>query len=328
MEKKLNVSSSPHIRSEITTQRIMLDVIIGLIPATLAGIYFFGARAALLITVTILASVGFEYGIRKILKRNNMIGDLSAVVTGLLLALNLPPSLPLWMAIVGAFFAIVIVKQLFGGIGYNFVNPALTARAILLVSYGTKMATWEEPIKRITAVAADAVSTATVDVSTYATPLGVLKGGGELPSIWDMFLGNIGGSLGETSALALIIGGIYLIVRGVISWHIPVLYTGTVALMAWILGPDGLFTGAPLVHILAGGLLIGAFFMATDYTTSPMTKKGIVIYAVGCGVLTILFRLYTNMPGGVSYAILLMNVVTPMIDRYTKPKQFGGAIRV
>lgn len=328
MEKKLNVSSSPHIRSEITTQRIMLDVIIGLIPATLAGIYFFGARAALLITVTILASVGFEYGIRKILKRNNMIGDFSAVVTGLLLALNLPPNLPLWMAIVGAFFAIVIVKQLFGGIGYNFVNPALTARAILLVSYGTKMATWEEPIKRITAVAADAVSTATVDVSTYATPLGVLKGGGELPSIWDMFLGNIGGSLGETSALALIIGGIYLIVRGVISWHIPVLYTGTVALMAWILGPDGLFTGAPLVHILAGGLLLGAFFMATDYTTSPMTKKGIVIYAVGCGVLTILFRLYTNMPGGVSYAILLMNVVTPMIDRYTKPKQFGGAIRV
>lgn len=320
MDKRLNVSSSPHIRSEVTTQRLMLDVIIGLIPATLAGIYFFGARAAVLVIVTILSCVGFEYIIRKALKRSNTIGDLSAAVTGLLLALNVPPELPIWIVIVGSFFAIVIVKQLFGGLGYNFVNPALTARAILLVSYGIKMTYWSEPLRK--------VSTSAVDAISYATPLGILKEGGDLPSVLDMFLGKVGGSLGETSALAIIIGGIYLLVRGVISWHIPVIYTGTVAIIAWILGPNGLLTGDPLFHVLAGGLLLGAFFMATDYTTSPMTKKGIVIFAIGCGVLTMLFRLYTNMPEGVSYSILLMNVATPMIDRYTRPKQFGGVANV
>ncbi len=328
MDKRLNVSSSPHIRNAVTTPKIMLDVIIALMPSTIAGIYFFGTSAALLILATVLASVVFEYIIRKLLKRSNTIGDLSAVVTGLLLALNLPPELPIWMAVVGAFFAIVIVKQLFGGLGNNFVNPALTARAILLVSFGAKMSIWSEPIRRLTAFAADAGSGATVDVSTYATPLGALKGGGELPSMLDMFLGSIGGCIGETSALALIIGGIYLISRGVIKWHIPVIYSGTVALMAWVLGPEGIFTGNALFHVLAGSLLIGAFFMATDYTTSPMTKKGITIYAVGCGLLTILFRLYTGMPEGVTYAILLMNVATPIIDRFTKPKQFGGAANV
>jgi electron transport complex protein RnfD len=296
----------------------MLDVIIALIPAAFAGIYFFGIRAALLIAVTVISSVGFEYIIRKVLKRNNTIGDFSAAVTGLILALNLPPTLPIWMAIVGSLFAIVIVKQLFGGLGYNFVNPALAARAFLVVSYGARMTTWIQPLTKATAV--DAVS--------YATPMGVLKGGGELPQLIDMFLGNIGGSLGETSALALIIGGIYLLARGVISWHIPVVYVGTVGLFAWIIGPEGIFTGNPLFHILAGGLMLGAIFMATDYTTSPMTKKGIVIYAFGCGLLTMLFRLFTNMPEGVSYAILLMNVAVPMIDRYTKPARFGGKAHV
>lgn len=328
MDKRLNVSSSPHIRDTTTTQRIMLDVIIALMPATIAGIYFFGARAALLIIVTVLSSVVFEYIVRKLLKRNNTIGDLSAIVTGLLLALNLPPELPIWMAVVGALFAIVIVKQLFGGIGHNFLNPALTARAILLVSYGGEMSKWIEPINGIKILAAHTTSGATADVSTYATPLVALKGGGELPSILDMFLGNIGGTIGETCALALIIGGIYLLCRKVITWHIPVIYIGTAALMVWVIGPTGIFTGNPLFHILAGGMLLGAIFMATDYTTCPMTKKGIVIYAVGCGILTILFRLFTGMPEGVSYAILLMNVATPLIDRFTKPKQFGGAINV
>lgn len=270
----------------------------------------------------------FEYIVRKLLKRNNTIGDLSAIVTGLLLALNLPPELPIWMAVVGALFAIVIVKQLFGGIGHNFLNPALTARAILLVSYGGEMSKWIEPINGIKILAAHTTSGATADVSTYATPLVALKGGGELPSILDMFLGNIGGTIGETCALALIIGGIYLLCRKVITWHIPVIYIGTAALMVWVIGPTGIFTGNPLFHILAGGMLLGAIFMATDYTTCPMTKKGIVIYAVGCGILTILFRLFTGMPEGVSYAILLMNVATPLIDRFTKPKQFGGAINV
>ena len=310
MDKMLQVSSSPHIRSEATTRRIMLDVLIALLPAAFAGIYFFGLNAALLIAVTVLSSVAFEYLMRKVLKRSNTISDLSAAVTGLLLALNLPPDLPVWMAIVGSLFAIVIVKQLFGGLGQNFVNPALAARAFLLVSYGTKMTTWTQPLA------------AEVDVISYATPLGVLKEGGELPGLLNMFLGRIGGSLGETSALALIIGGVYLLVRGVISWHIPVIYVGTVAVIALIAGAN------PFYYVLAGGLLLGAIFMATDYTTSPMTKKGVIIYALGCGALTMLFRLYTNMPEGVSYAILLMNVTVPLIDRYTKPKRFGGGARV
>ncbi len=318
MDNRLYMSSSPHIRSGVTTQRLMLDVIIALIPASFAGVYFFGLRAAVLISVTVISCTGFEFLTRKVMKRNNTVGDLSAVVTGLLLALNVPPTLPLWMAVVGSFFAIVVVKQLFGGIGQNFVNPALAARAFLIISYGTRMTSWTPPLAKA----------AEIDAATFATPLGALKEGGQLPNLLDMFLGNIGGSMGETSALALIIGGMYLLIRGVISWHIPVVYIGTAGLLAWILGPNGLFTGDPLFHILAGGLMIGAIFMATDYTTSPMTTKGMVIYAAGCGILTILFRLYTNMPEGVSYAILLMNVAVPLIDRFTKPARFGGKAHV
>lgn len=309
MDKQLLVSSSPHIRSDITTRKLMLDVIIALIPAAVAGVWLFGTKAALLIAVTVISSVLFEYITRKVFKRNNTVSDLSAAVTGLLLALNLPPALPVWMAVVGSFFAIVVVKQLFGGIGQNFVNPALAARAMLLVSYGSKMTSWSEPF---------------TDVVSSATPLAILKTGGEMPGLWDMFLGKIGGSLGEVSSLALIIGGIYLLARRVISWHIPVIYCGTVFILSWILGAGGSFTLYPVYHILSGGLLIGAIYMATDYTTSPMTRKGMVIYAVGCGLLTVLFRLYTNMPEGVSYAILLMNVAVPLIDRYTKPGRFGG----
>lgn len=318
MDKMLQVSSSPHIRGDATTRRIMLDVIIALLPATFAGIYYFGANSALLIVITVISCVGFEYITRKALKRSNTIGDLSAVVTGLLLALTLPSNLPIWMAVVGSLFAIVIVKQLFGGMGQNFVNPALSARAFLIISYGSKMTMWSQPHAYASQV--EAVS--------FATPLGVFKEGGELPQLIDMFLGKIGGSLGETSSLALIIGFAYLLIRGVISWHVPAIYLGIVAAFSWIVGPLGIFTGDPLFHLLSGGLLLGAIFMATDYTTSPMTKKGKIIFAVGCGVLTMLFRLYTNLPEGVTYAILLMNVTVPIIDRYTKPKRFGGAVNV
>ncbi|HOK42342.1 MAG TPA: RnfABCDGE type electron transport complex subunit D [Thermoclostridium caenicola] len=317
MENKLLMSSSPHIRSDASTSKIMLDVLIALVPASLAGVYFFGLDAALTIIVCVVSCIVFEFLARKLLKRSNTVSDLSAAVTGVLLALNLPAAIPKWMAVVGSFFAIVVIKQLFGGIGQNFINPALGARVFMLVAYGTKMTQVSVPRG---ADATDAISA--------ATPLGVLKEGGALPSYLDMFLGKIGGSLGETSALALILGGLYLLIRKVISWEIPAIYIGTVALLSWILGPEGFMTGDPLFHVLAGGLLIGAIFMATDYTTSPMTRKGAVIYAFGCGFLTVVFRLYTNLPEGVSYAILLMNTAVPLIDRYTAPKPFGGGKHV
>ncbi|AGC69388.1 electron transport complex protein RnfD [Thermoclostridium stercorarium subsp. stercorarium DSM 8532] len=321
MENRLFVCSSPHLRDNVTTQRLMLDVIIALIPSTVAGILFFGLRAALVIAVTVSASVLTEYLMRKGLKREQTISDLSAVVTGLLLALNLPPSIPLWIAVVGAVIATGLIKQLFGGLGQNFMNPALGARVILVVAWAKHMTTWTEPF-------VDAVASATplslLDATTTATPV---EG-----SVWysylDMFLGRVPGCIGETSALAILLGFVYLLIRRVITWHIPVIYTGTVALLTWILGTDGLFTGDPLYHVLAGGLLLGAVFMATDYVTCPVTRKGQIIYALGCGILTVLFRLYGNMPEGVSFAIILMNIVTPLIDRHTIPVAFGGEKRV
>ena len=317
MENRLFVCSSPHLRDNATTQRIMLDVIIALLPPAAAGIIYFGLRSALIIAVTIAASVLTEYLMRKGLKRDQTISDLSAVVTGLLLALNLPPSIPVWIAIVGAVIATGLIKQLFGGLGQNFMHPALGARVILVVAWAKQMTTWTEPL-------ADAVASATplslLDATATATPVG----GTDWYSYMDMFLGKIPGCIGETSALAILLGFVYLLARGVITWHIPVIYTGTVALLTWVLGPEGLFTGDPLYHVLAGGLLIGAVFMATDYATSPMTRKGTVIYATGCGLLTVLFRLYGNMPEGVSFAIILMNILTPLIDRHTIPVAFGG----
>lgn len=321
MENRLFVCSSPHLRDDVTTQRIMLDVIIALLPATAAGILFFGLRSALIIIATIAASVLTEYLMRKGLKREQTISDLSAVVTGLLLALNLPPSIPVWIAIVGAVIATGLIKQLFGGLGQNFMNPALGARVILVVAWARHMTTWTEPF-------VDAVATATplslLDAVTTATPFG----GSYQYSYMDLFLGNTPGCIGETSALAILLGFVYLLFRRVITWHIPVVYVGSVAALTWILGPEGILTGDPLYHVLSGGLLLGAVFMATDYVTCPMTKKGCVIYAIGCGVLTVLFRLYGNMPEGVSFAIILMNIVTPLIDRYSIPVAFGGEKRV
>ncbi len=311
MSVQYTVASSPHIREGTTTRRIMSDVLIALLPASAASVWFFGLRALLLIAVCILTAVGWEWVSRRLMKRDDTIGDLSAVVTGLLLALNLPVTIPLWISIVGTFLAIVVIKQLFGGIGQNFMNPALGARAILVVAYGQAMTAWVAP-------------GGGVDAVSVATPLMAMREGGALPSYLDLFLGRIGGSLGETSAAAILLGFIWLLARRVISWEIPVLFCGTTALLTWFLGTGGLFTGDPLRHLLSGGLLLGAVFMATDYSTSPVSNRGKWIYAVGCGLLTAVFRLFTSMPEGVSFAIILMNSLTPLLDRLTVPVSFGG----
>ncbi len=328
LKEKLIVTESPHVRSGNTTSGIMLDVIIALMPALIAGVVIFGYRAAALALVCVLASVFFEWLWCKIVKKPSAIGDFSAVVTGLLLAMNLPVTMPFWMAIVGAFFAIVIVKQFFGGIGHNFMNPALAARAFLLTSWAQAMTTWIAPFSK---VGADAVSQATplaqlaqsVDAVSTATSAAETV---QLPSYLDLFFGTTGGCMGETCAFALLIGAIYLLAKKVISIKIPATYIATVAVLTFIFGgKDGLFTGDALYHILSGGLMLGAFFMATDYVTTPYTPKGQIIFGIGCGVLTAVIRLWGGYPEGVSYSILLMNVASPLIDRYTAPKRFGAS---
>lgn len=316
MKISLLAGSSPHIKSGESTQKIMRDVIIALLPAAVSSVIYFKVQAAMLILVTVVSCVAAEYAWCRITKKENAVTDLSAVVTGLLLAFNLPPSLPPWMAAVGGVFAIIIVKQLFGGLGHNFVNPALAARAFMVASWPSQMTSWQEP-------GWDAVST--------ATPLEIMKNGSgaaeQLPKLWDMIAGNIGGCIGETSALALLIGAVYLAVRKVITLELPLTFIGTVGFMTWMLGgSEGLFTGNLAYHIFAGGLILGAFFMATDYTTSPVTFKGRIIMGIGCGFLTSIIRLYGGYPEGVSYSILLMNLVVPVIDRYLIPKSFGGGV--
>lgn len=320
MEKKLLGSASPHIRSNENTSTIMRDVLIALLPATLASIYFFRFAALKLIVVSIIAAVVAEFVSQKIMKRKTTITDLSAIVTGLLVAMNIPASAPWWIALIGSAFAIVICKQLFGGLGNNFINPALAARAFLLASWPVIMTTW-------TSTGPDAMTT--------ATPLGILKPGGEavgdsLPSIFDAFVGNIGGSLGETSALLLLIGAVYLLWRGVINLRAPLTFIGTVIIFTGIYAFTSLDPNAPAIglefvmyQVVSGGLILGAFFMATDYSSSPITPKGQIIFGIGCGLLTSIIRLYGGYPEGVSYSILLMNVATPLIDKYTSPKVFG-----
>ncbi|MBR5156122.1 MAG: RnfABCDGE type electron transport complex subunit D [Clostridia bacterium] len=318
IRQKLIVSESPHIRQGDTTAGIMLDVVIALIPVLIAGIMIFGYRAGVLAGVCVASSVIFEWAWCRILKKPSSIGDFSAVVTGLLLAMNLPVTMPFWMAILGAFFAIVIVKQFFGGIGHNFMNPALAARAFLLTSWPQQMTTWVKPFAPVDlSLGADIVSS--------ATPLAIIKSGtGELSSYMDMFLGKIGGCMGEVSTLALLIGALYLLVRRVIRIRIPFSYIATVSVLTFIFGgKDGLFTGDVLTHLLSGGLILGAFFMATDYVTTPYTKTGQIIFGIGCGVLTSVIRIWGGYPEGVSYSILLMNVAAPLIDRFTQPKRFG-----
>ena len=312
MEKyheRLMVSAAPHAVSPLNTTRVMGTVLIALIPAFAVGVYQFGARAVVLTAVCIASCVVFEYLYNLITKKEQTVGDLSAVLTGALLAMNLPAGLPFWMAVVGSFAAIVVVKQLFGGIGQNFVNPAVTARIFMFIAFASDMTTW--PIargaKRAAETAADAV--------TQATALGELSHGditSVTPTNLDLFLGNCGGCIGEISALALIIGGAFLIWRKIITWHIPVCFIGTVFILGLIWGG---FHGA-IFHLCAGGLMLGAFFCATDYVTSPTSAMGKVIFGIGCGLFTMLIRIFASYPEGVSFAILIMNILAPRIDAF------------
>ena len=301
--EKLHISVSPHIHTKRTTQTIMLDVVLALLPATVAGVILFGWSALAVVVTCVAAAVLSEFLFNLIIKKEQTVGDLSAVVTGLLLALNLPANIPLWQAVVGTVFAIIIVKCFFGGIGCNVVNPAITGRVFMLIAFGS-MAKAAFP----------------VDSASTATPL-VELAEGTVPNLLDLFLGNVGGSIGETSALALLIGFVYLLVRRVITWHLPVVYVATVFLLSFAVQGDATVA---LAYILSGGLLIGAIYMATDYVTSPATPAGKVIFGLGAGVITVLIRFWGNYPEGVSFAILLMNILNPYIDLWTPRKLFGG----
>lgn len=311
------VSLAPHIRSNDTVQKIMLDVIIALVPAMIASVYFFGMRSILLILTCVVACVATEYVTQSALKKTVQIRDLSAVVTGILIALNMPQSFPLWMAAFGSVFSILIVKECFGGIGFNFMNPALAARLVLMASWPKQITGYISPelLKQ---------GVTDLDSITYATPLQLIAAGdfANLPQMKDMFIGNIGGVIGETSAIALLIGFLYLVVRKVISWEIPVIYVATTAVCLGILGiPMNIIP----YELLAGGLLLGAIFMATDYTTNPINRKGRIIFALGCGILTAVIRVKASLPEGVSYAICLMNLATPLIDKLTVTSAYGEA---
>lgn len=319
-ESKFLVTEAPHVRARDGVRDIMLDVIIALMPALIAGTVVFGYRVAAVAAVCVASCVFFEWLWCRLVKKPSSISDLSAAVTGLLLALNMPVTIPLWMPIIGSLFAIVIVKQFFGGIGHNFMNPALAARAFMLTSWAQAMTNWTVPFAKLSIggkAAADAVSS--------ATPLALLKSGSYegMPTYLNLFLGNAAGCIGEVSALAILIGAAYLLYRCVIKLRVPLCFILTVFVITWIFGKNGWFTGDALRHILSGGVLLGAFFMATDYTTTPYTPKGQIIFGIGCGIITAVIRLWGAYPEGVSYSILLMNAATPLIDRYTAPKRFG-----
>jgi electron transport complex protein RnfD len=299
------------VRSKESIQSIMRDVIIALVPATAAGIYYFGINALILVIAAIVSAVAFEAICQKVMKKPVTVSDLSAVVTGLLLAMNLPAAAPVWVAIVGSAFAIIFGKQLFGGLGQNFINPALAGRAFLLASYPTEMTTWSVP---------NGLEVA--DAATYATPLAQLKAGHLDASLGELMLGQCGGTIGETCAIALIIGGVYLLYKHVISWKIPVIYIATVAILFGVIGRHGV--RMPLQEIMAGGVMLGGIFMATDYASSPVTPKGQIIFAVGAGLITYLIRTFGGYPEGVSYSILIMNCCVPLIERFTEPTIFGA----
>lgn len=302
---QLHISTSPHIHTNKTTSKIMLDVIIALLPATIAGFIIFGLKALSVVMMCIAVCVISEIVFNKIVKKEDTTDDLSAVVTGLLLGLNLPADTPLWQAAVGSIFAIVLVKCIFGGIGCNLVNPAITARVFMLIAFGS-LAKPSYP----------------VDSVASATPL-VDLASGKTPDLLDLFLGNVGGAIGETCKLALLIGGIYLILRGVISWVMPVSFIGSVFVLSFLIKDFSL--SAALYQVLSGGLIIGAFFMATDYVTSPATPKGKLIFGIGAGIITVLIRFWGVYPEGVSYAILLMNILNPYINIWSRRKLFGRA---
>lgn len=322
----LKISTAPHFQTPKDTRSIMLDVIIAMLPATLVALLFFGISALAVITVSVIGCVIIEYLFNKYcFKKGNTVNDLSAVITGMLLAFNLPSSMPLWMVLLGAFVAIVIGKLCYGGLGKNIFNPALVGRVFLFISFPVQMTNWPKP---------EFLNFFNIDAQTSATTLGIIKHFDaqtsatqqidNLPTYWQMFVGNIGGSLGEVSALALLIGLVYLLWRKIISWHIPVYYIGTFAILTSVLW---FFTGNlqyhPLTNLLSGGLMLGAIFMATDYTTSPMTVKGKIIFAAGCGLLTAIIRFYSVYPEGVSFAILIMNALVPLIDKYIQTPYYG-----
>ena len=312
----LDVAYQPQVRTGTDTRRIMLDVIIALLPAVAVAVWQFGVYPLAVIAISMASAAFFEWGYRKLLKKTNTVGDLSALVTGILLALTLPPTVPLWLPVIGTFFAIVVVKQLYGGIGKNFLNPALAARAFLLASYALLMGQYAVPS-----------ALKGIDGISSATPLSYMYDAGAMPawySLKALFLGTISGSIGEISALALLVGGVYLIVRKVISWRIPVSFVGAVAVLTLIFGKAG-FGNVQwmLYNVLSGGLMLGAIFMATDYATSPVTLNGQLLYGVGCGALTVLIRYFGGFPEGVSYAILIMNLCAWAIDKAFRRHQFG-----
>ena len=322
MGSLLTVSPSPHVRGQMTTQKIMLLVVLALVPAIVAATIVFGGRALLMVVFCAAVSVFTEFVCQKLMQKEVTVSDGSALLTGVLLALNLPVTLPLWETAVGCIFAVAVVKQLFGGLGCNFANPAITGRIFLLLCFAGDMTTWAKPFYyRSSSFLEGFASSANLpDGITGATPLASGDAG-----LLELFLGNVGGSLGETSALALLIGGIFLLVLGLISWHTPVAYLGGLAVLEliYVLATGGELTDVPYA-LLSGGVILGAFFMATDYVTTPMTGMGKLIFGLGCAVLTFVIREFASMPEGCSFSILLMNLLTPYIDRFTMTKPFGA----
>ncbi len=331
----ISVSSAPHIRGEDSTQRIMFSVVIALIPALLGSVYFFGTRALWLTFLAVITAVATEWVIQKLRKVEVTVSDGSAIVTGILLAFNLPGGVPWWLPVIGSFFAIAIGKQAFGGLGFNPMNPALLGRAFLLASWPVHMTTgWTAPLYG---------TKSGISTVTEATPLAALKDAIKYLNVEDkaqqsaetiaaikgsygnLLWGKVGGCIGETSVIFILIGALYLLYKGYINYRIPLSYIGTVALFTWIFGGvEGYFSGDPVFHVLAGGLILGAFFMATDMVTSPSSIKGQWVFGIGCGVITVIIRLVGGYPEGVSYSILLMNLTTPLLDRYLKHKPFGS----
>jgi electron transport complex protein RnfD len=319
---KLIISPAPHVHSGDSVSKNMRGVLIALIPAYLVGLYFFGLGALIVSVTSVLSCVVFEYLIQRfVLKGTKTITDGSAVLTGLLLAFNLPSNIPVWMVIIGALVAIGIAKMSFGGLGNNPLNPALVGRVFLLISFPVAMTSWPRPI---------AFNPSYLDAETAATPLALLKGQFvEIPKTLDLLIGNMSGSIGEVSAVALLLGLVYLLVKRIISWHIPVSILTTVFVFTGILHVvnPAVYAVTPMFHLLTGGLMLGAIFMATDYATSPMTTRGMLIYGVGIGIITVVIRDFGSYPEGVSFAILIMNAFTPLINNYVKPKRFGEKIR-
>ncbi len=323
MERPLYLSSSPHLSAGQTTDQVMRAVIYALLPACAVSVYFFGLPALWVLVVCTAGCVGFEALCQKLMRRPVTISDGSAALTGILLALNMPPTSSWWLALVGSAVAIVIAKQVYGGLGYNPFNPALVARVVLLISFPVQMTSWSAP----------APLGSGLDAVTSATPLGEWKTAvmltGKMPEamqqgLGSYFVGNMAGCLGEVSALALLVGAAYLFWKKILTWHTPFSYLGSVVVLSgifWLIDPAKY--PSPLFHLVTGGLILGAFYMATDMVSSPVTGRGMVIFGVGCGVITVLIRLFGGYPEGVSFAILLMNAATPLIDRYTRPKKFG-----